>query len=302
MAARARKFSWLNLFWALPMVTLAVIFFAVPRFRVTESETAYRDFKDPLTSEILEVEKQQFSQMASTTILDPKFHTHFGILMYHHIDHDPTHRSGWLSVTPENLDKQIGYLITQGYRFVTLNTAYNFFQTASTTPPDKTLVLTFDDGYRSFYTGAYPLLKKYHVPATVFVITQDIDKRGNVTWAMMKEMVASGLVEIGGHTVNHRNLRHLSALNALDQFARGKAILESGLGIKVTTAAYPYGAYSSMIKKVAAAAGFKGAVGIFSAEPPRWSNKFAWRRVTITNRELGLALLRKIYLAFEVAK
>ena len=176
----------------------------------------YDNYETATENDQLKVAEDQAKQLdviASSTISttlnvnDPKnlsskvYQVRFGILMYHHIDY----KNKRLSVKPENLDKQIKYLLDSGYHFVKLSEAFKAFasSTSSTYPNDKTLVLTFDDGYRDFYLNAYPILKKYNVPGSLYIINQDIGKRGNVTWEMIRQIHDEKLVEIGVHTVNH---------------------------------------------------------------------------------------------------
>ncbi|MBQ3920716.1 MAG: polysaccharide deacetylase family protein [Firmicutes bacterium] len=72
---------------------------------------------------------------------------------------------------------------------------------------DKTVLITFDDGYRSNYEYLYPLLKEYGMKAEIAVITSFIDAEAGsfMTWEMMREMADSGLVEFGSHTHNMHN-------------------------------------------------------------------------------------------------
>lgn len=225
----------------------------------------------------------------------------FAILMYHHINSAPKPREVKLTVTPENLERQISFLVSRGYHFVTLDQAFDDFIHDGRTP-SKTVVLTFDDGYRSFYTVAFPLLKKYHVPATVYVINQDIGKRGSLTWAMMKEMIKSGLVEVGVHTVNHKPLAKIPEEQARFQLAESKRLLEVGLGVPMMTVAYPFGNFNSTTERLAQELGFKGGASVYFGKKPTAKDLFAWRRVQIQNKDQGEGLLRLLYAAFVVAK
>lgn len=226
---------------------------------------------------------------------------HFGILMYHQVTNTPPPKQRRFAVSPEIFEQQISYLVDRGYTFVTVDRLFDLV-TSSSTPLDKTLALTFDDGYRSFYTNVFPVLKKYNIPATEYVITQDIGKQGSLTWDMLGELVNSGLVEIGAHTVNHLSLKALPVEKQRYQIGESKRILEEGLNISVTTVAYPFGLYGKGTKEVVKDLGFKGAVSIFSGDKPTSTDTFAWRRVAITNADIGEKLLRALYVAFEVVK
>jgi peptidoglycan/xylan/chitin deacetylase (PgdA/CDA1 family) len=237
----------------------------------------------------------------ATTTHNVRFDVPFGILMYHHIDHSERFTAKKLSVTPENFEKQLVFLLARGYHFVTLDQAFEYFARDGRAPT-HTLVLTFDDGYRSFYTAVFPLLKKYQIPASLYVINQDIGKRGNVTWDMMKEMVKSGLVEIGVHTVNHRPLSKLNEASQRYQLEESKRELEQGLGIEITTVVYPFGRYNSTTLKLVQELGFKGGASVFFGKRPGKSNHYDWRRVQVQNKHQGEDLLRLLYAAFVVVK
>ncbi len=253
----------------------------------------------------------QLAAVASSTVsstlnindiknFSPKtYHINFGILMYHHINYKVKR----LSVRPEILDAQIKYLLDQGYQFIKLSEAFKTFASASSTRPyDKTLVLTFDDGYRDFYLNAYPVLKKYNVPAGLYVINQDIGRPGNVTWEMIKQLDKEGLVEIGVHTVNHLPLGKLKPDTAYYQMAKSKELLEKGLSHKVDTIVYPFGSFNNNVKKQAEQIGFIGAASVYFGNRPSGQDLYAWRRVMITNSDIGAVLLRKMFIAFELVK
>lgn len=245
-----------------------------------------------------------FKMQASSTYPE-KYQTNFGILMYHRVTINPKYRDSRWSVTPENFEGQIKYLQDSGYGFVKLADAYKTFLNASsttTTPYHKTIALTFDDGYRDFYTTVFPLLKQYNVPATVFVITKDVGKNGNVTWEMLKEMVETGLVEVGSHTMSHKYSTRLSKDVLLEEFAGSKAIIEEKLGTSIFVLAYPYGAGNALVYETAKEAGYLGAVRVLAGGRPTAENVFSWRRMMVEKKDSGPLFLKKIFTAFEVIK
>jgi peptidoglycan/xylan/chitin deacetylase (PgdA/CDA1 family) len=221
----------------------------------------------------------------------------FAILMYHHINY----KNSKFAVTPENFERQIKFFIDSGYDFIKLSSAFDFYANEEG-DLNKKIVLTFDDGYRDFYENAFPILKKYKIPATLFVINQDIGKKGNVTIEMIKEMQNTGLVEVGAHTLNHFNLRRCRQATVQDQIAQGKAELEKELGVEIKLFAYPFGAFTEYAKDLIRTNGFVGAVSVYYGEKPNRNDLYAWRRFMMTNSDQGGALLRKLYVAFELNK
>ncbi len=184
------------------------------------------------------------------------------ILMYHHIDVNPRPTDPlWASlfVTPGQLDAQIQYLKTNGYSVVTLDDLYDAMINGKTLPK-KAIVLTFDDGYRSFYDNAYQILKKYNVKATEFVITDVQTAPAYLTWDEIIEMDKSGLVQFGAHTRHHPFLTKLSQTAEVDEIFGSKNDLEAHLNKAITWFAYPYGDYNASVLQITKNAGFKGAV------------------------------------------
>lgn len=92
------------------------------------------------------------------------------VIAYHHIDDRIT---GDVTISTERFRGQLADLLQRGYHFITLQ-QFHAFLAGADVPPNAVLV-TFDDGYRSFYTNAYPVLKELGIPAVNFVITKDLD-------------------------------------------------------------------------------------------------------------------------------
>lgn len=176
------------------------------------------------------------------------------ILLYHHIDNKP----GWLYVDPTTFASQMGYLIQKGYAVITLPEVVAGLVSGGL--PVKSAVLTFDDGYRDFYTQAYPVLKQKGLKATVFLITQLMEGDAYLTWQQAKEMVGSGLITIGDHTLSHRSLTSLPEDKIKDEIISSKSILESQLGVPINVFAYPYGSYNQTVIKYLTEGGFAAAV------------------------------------------
>jgi len=245
-----------------------------------------------------------FKMQASSTYPE-KYQTDFGILMYHRVSANSKYKNSRWSVTPDNFERQIKYLQDNGYSFVRMTEAYQKYLAASSTTSSvyhKTLALTFDDGYRDFYTTVFPLLKKYNISATVFVITRDVGKNGNVTWEMLREMIRTGLVEVGSHTISHKYTTRLSSDALWEEFSGSKAIIEEKLGSPISALAYPYGVANPSVYAIAKQAGYLGAVRVMAGGRPSVTNVFFWRRVTVDNADFGPLFLKKIFTAFAVIK
>lgn len=123
-------------------------------------------------------------------------------------------------------------------------------------------VLTFDDGYEDFYTVAFPLLKKYQMKATMYIIYDFIGKKGFMDEQEIREILASGLVELGSHTFDHLYLKQTPESTARKQIIDSKKKFEERFGVQIKTFAYPYGAFSPETINLVKEAGYVAAVSV----------------------------------------
>lgn len=208
------------------------------------------------------------------------------ILMYHHIEINPRPNDtvyAALFVSPTQLDQQLSYLSTHNYHVITLDELSNALDGKETLPPNP-IILTFDDGYQSFYDNAYPLLKKYQMKAVQFVITQVEDAPAYLSWNEIIEMDKSGLVEIAAHTRHHPNLPDLSQAAIVDEIKGSKDDLEQHLHHTVNWFAYPYGSYSPFIIQTIKDAGFKGAASTIYGTNQSKDNVYLFPRIMVDGR------------------
>ena len=186
------------------------------------------------------------------------------ILMYHHVRScipiTQTLNFG-LSVTPEQLDQQLSYIRQNGYQTISLNDLADALENKTPLPP-RSLILTFDDGYRDFYTSAFPLLKKYNLRAVSFYIVGYSNYPDYMNWDMVREIHDSGLVDVESHTMDHPMLTKLTPDQERAEIFDSKRILEEQLNKKVNYFDYPYGDLNDQVVSLVAQAGYKLAVGV----------------------------------------
>lgn len=200
------------------------------------------------------------------------------ILMYHSIAYE---KDNPVRLPVKNLEEQFKYLKDNGYYTITLSDLYKYFM--SDTPiPEKSVVLTFDDGYVDNYTAMLPMLKKYNFKATIFVITGAIDKSANyLTWSQLIEMEKYG-VDIESHTVSHENLKDMSKDKQLETLIKSKKDLEKMLNKQVNYFSYPFGGYNETSIEAVRKAGYTMAI----TTDGRWASKsdgiFSLHRVYIS--------------------
>jgi len=174
-------------------------------------------------------------------------------LMYHSIADGQEANS---AVVPVGVFKQqMQYLKDNGYTTLSLDELYDFIQNNKPVP-EKSLVITFDDGYADNYTNAFPILKEMGFRANIFVIPSFTDKPGPyLNSKQLKEMDKNG-ISIESHTVNHEKLGELTADKQLETLTHSKQMLEAILNKKIKYIAYPFGSYNSFTVEEARKAGY----------------------------------------------
>ncbi|MCL2556768.1 MAG: polysaccharide deacetylase family protein [Firmicutes bacterium] len=195
------------------------------------------------------------------------------IIMYHSTYHKNT---GKYVLHPDQLEKDFIYIKQNGYTAINTNDLLNFVH--SNVPlPDKPIMLTFDDGAKTNYLYAYPLLKKYNLKAVFAVVgkwadDEELAKGSSLSYQMIKEMHESGLVEIQSHSYdmhkskgrvgmsknkNESDDEYRAALKADLEMVKNN--LYNKLGIKVTAVAYPFGAFCALSNEILRELGYKAA-------------------------------------------
>ena len=127
---------------------------------------------------------------------------------------------------------------------------------------DKNYVLlTIDDAFASFYLNAWPILKSKKIPFILFVSTREIGKYGYMTWQEIKEIEASGLVTIGNHSHSHDYLVDWKDDKIKSDLEMSIKIFKNKLGYSPKIFSYPFGEYSSNLKKIVSDLNFEFAFG-----------------------------------------
>ena len=180
------------------------------------------------------------------------------VLMYHRIcDLTPREARNQLTfdltVTPANFEAQVRYLKAQGFTFLTAREVERAIR-ERTALPEKSVVLTMDDGYQDNFAQAFPILSKYGARATIFLVTNTVETAGHLSWGEVQAMRPQ--VGYGSHTVHHYDLTQLPP-NQLDyELVVSKRVLEGRLGEAVPDIAYPSGAYNAAVVARTRAAGY----------------------------------------------
>ena len=213
----------------------------------------------------------------AATPAEPKIDTHAGVMVlcYHRFEENARPNDP-LAIHPAEFEKQMGELKAAGFTVIGMQD-FLAWRRGEKSIPDKSCVITIDDGYRSGYTAAWPILKKYGYPFTMFIYTNYVRGQPNaggqsLTWEELAEMRDAG-VDIQSHTVAHQNLRiktgkYQKAFPTYEEWLRhemagSKKMLEQRLGIAVNCLAYPYGNHSDIIRKIALESGYEAAFTVY---------------------------------------
>jgi peptidoglycan/xylan/chitin deacetylase (PgdA/CDA1 family) len=196
--------------------------------------------------------------------------TGIAVLCYHKIGTPPPgSKLKELWVSPEKFRRQVEYLLNNGYKTLLFSELREAWKDGRALP-EKTVLITFDDGYENNYTQAWPILKELGAKGNIFVVFNTIGgantwhSPGSEPWVnmataeMLREMKGSGVMELGSHTMTHPHLGSLEPENAAWEMRESKKQLEALLGQEICAFAYPYGdgAHSPVLRAEALAAGY----------------------------------------------
>ena len=194
------------------------------------------------------------------------------ILMYHRVVDDLGESNPYnLSISLDRFEMQLRYLTDKAYRGLTMEELAGMLSRGEKIP-GRSVVITFDDGYRDTYTHAFPMLQKYGFTATVFLVSKQIGDTSSWNtdmadvWPLMErseisEMARHG-IDFGSHSRTHTALPSLTRDQARDEVAQSKTELEQLMGRDINTFAYPFGSVAPWLQDIVCEAGYSLACGI----------------------------------------
>ncbi len=222
------------------------------------------------------------------------------ILMYHLVrEAIPGSRYNKLRVAPQLLEQQVGWLKDKGWRFVTVSQLLD-----DPAGDGKRVALTFDDGYRDNLVNALPVLRKHGACMTLYLVADrescpdwpaqrkasragsDLSREERLSDAEVGEMVQSGLVELGSHTMTHVDLTQLGEADRDGELRSSKERVEALFGVKVRTFCYPFGLYAEgdpgLLREIGYEAALTTEQGISN---PGGDDSMLWKRVKVSGTE-----------------
>ncbi len=206
------------------------------------------------------------------------------ILLYH--DFSRT-RYSKMKVLESSFEAQMKFLKENDYHVITLDQFLDFMEYKEQIP-EKSVVITIDDGWKSLYTIAYPILKKYNFPATLFVYTDFVGGKKALTWNQIKELAENGF-DIQCHTKTHRYLTKIKDGETFKRFFKAvqeelshpKKLLQQKMKRDCDCLAYPYGKTNSLVAAMLKKHGYRAAFTVTRGGNPFYLNNYNINRSAI---------------------
>lgn len=180
------------------------------------------------------------------------------ILIYHAFQTPPPENDVYkLFSTGERFEENVKTLLENGYTFLTLEDISKY-KNEKIGLPEKNITITMDDGWKGCYTEAFKVLKKYNVPATIFIVEELVGTNGYFTWEEAKEMYDTGLVKIHVHGKKHIDYSNVKKETIIADYNHTHEKIEEVLGEKIQKImAYPAGKSTQNSIKYLKEAGFE---------------------------------------------
>lgn len=225
------------------------------------------------------------------------------VLTFHDIDDSPSA----ISFSPDIFQLSMSSFKEKGYQTISLSRAIECI-TKEKPFPERALAITFDDGYESIYKEAFPVLQKYGMTATVFLVVGDRKKRDvsedlptfggrkMLSWDKIHEMQRAG-IDFGSHSLSHVDLTRLPLEQADREICESKTILEDTLGKEVSAFSYPFGYHTRTIREIVKkhySSACSGRLGLVKQS----SNPFALERIEMyyfRTEKLSRLLLKRLF-------
>ena len=217
------------------------------------------------------------------------YHKEIPVIMYHSIaDNNKNAGKHGIYVTKELFETHLHYLHSKGYQTLYFSDLKKIIDSAIR---GKYILITFDDGYEDNYYNALPVLKKYNMKATVFLVADktynewDCKNPGDVEYKLLdknliNKMANEGIM-FGSHTLSHPDLTLLNRSDIAKEISESKKILEEKVGREITAFAYPYGKLNAEVKSAVRNAGYQFGIATDSGPLAIHEDFFEIRRIII---------------------
>jgi peptidoglycan/xylan/chitin deacetylase (PgdA/CDA1 family) len=177
------------------------------------------------------------------------------VLMYHRFEENKYPST---NIKTTDFIKHLNLIKEKQFTFVNPN---NFENSLSNKKGVKKILLTIDDGFKSFYDQAWPILKKEEIPFILFVNTREVGTRGYMSWDQINEISKEKFAHIGNHSYSHEYLVDTTNREITNDIEKATTDFKNNLGHNSDFFSYPFGEYSNDFKNIVKNLGFKYAFG-----------------------------------------
>lgn len=175
------------------------------------------------------------------------------ILVYHRVNDTDTNPT---TLTVADFDAQLKFLVDNGYHVIAPDDLLDAWASGKTLPANP-IVLTFDDGHEDIYKNVFPILQKYNMRATVFIVTDHIGMKDYLTWDLVRALQAGGFMDFESHTMSYKNLTTLKGDKLWNEIYGSKQAIEWALKKPAKFIAYPEGKYTVDAEDTSKEVGFR---------------------------------------------
>jgi len=200
-----------------------------------------------------------------------------------------------LRVSPKRFRAQMAYLKDRGYHSITIKEWIDY-RHGKGVCPSKPIIITFDDGYRNFYTSAWPILESHGFKAVVFLVTKYIggvnswdQEKGEpeeplLSLEEIKDLAVSG-VEFGSHSHIHQDLTQLPLSAVETDVKASRSVLGGALDNEIIAFSYPYGKENEKVRWAVGEAGFEAACVIHHGDNDEVVDPFQLKRIIVKRND-----------------
>jgi len=221
------------------------------------------------------------SVLSSKSLSDIKLQKDFGILtlMYHRFNEQKYPST---NIKLDVFKKQVAEITESGLKIISFDEFKNMMDQKSFS--EKSILLTIDDGFLSFYENAWPIFKENKIPFILFINTENVGSHGYMDWQQLKEISKFKFVKIGNHSHSHEYLLNMKKTEIIDDIKMSINILKKNLNIEPDIFSYPFGEYDVDLIKIVENFGFKYAFGQHSGVINFSSNNYELPRFPINEK------------------
>jgi peptidoglycan/xylan/chitin deacetylase (PgdA/CDA1 family) len=216
--------------------------------------------------------------------LHPNGYQTVPVLCYHQFSKSDSNK---MTVTEYSFQKQMDFLKKENYAVISLEQLIQFIQ-FDTQIPEKAVVITIDDGWKSFYDIAFPVLKKHNYPATLFLYTGFVRGKKGLTWEQLQDLKKHNIdVQVHSHT--HRYLDRKQKGESFEHYFKAiltelnkpKELIERNLDTTCHFLAYPYGETNQLVIELAKKINYKAGLTVNRQSNPFFNDRFRINRAMI---------------------